>query len=59
MSEIVNLRLFSKQKKRHLHAEKATENAAKHGRTKAEKKAERAAAEAAARRLDGHKRADP
>ncbi len=59
MSEIVNLRTFSKQKKRQIHAEKAAENAAKHGRTKAQKKAESDAAEAAARRLDGHKRADP
>jgi len=59
MSEIINLRTFSKQKKRELHAKKAAENAAKYGRTKAEKKAEEEAAKTAARRLDGHKRADP
>jgi hypothetical protein len=59
MSEVISLRTFSKQKKRELHARKAAENAAKYGRTKAEKKAELAASEAAARRLDGHKRTDP
>jgi hypothetical protein len=59
MSEIINLRTVSKQKKRQMHAGKAAENAAKHGRTKAEKKAELAALDSAARRLDGHKRTDP
>jgi hypothetical protein len=59
MSEIINLRTVSKQKKRELHARKAAENAAKYGRTKAERKAELATSEAAARRLDGHKRTDP
>lgn len=58
MSEIINLRTFSKQKKRELHAKKAAESAAKYGRTKAEKKAEEEAAKTAARRLDGHKRTD-
>jgi hypothetical protein len=58
MSEIINLRTVSKQKKRQMQARKAAENAAKHGRTKAEKKAELAASKAAARRLDGHKRTD-
>jgi len=42
-----------------MHAKKAAENAAKYGRTKAEKKAELAASEAAAKRLDDHKRTDP
>jgi hypothetical protein len=59
MSTTINLRTFSKQRKRDLHAKKAAESAAKYGRTKAEKKAEEEAAKTAARRLDGHKRADP
>jgi hypothetical protein len=59
MSETINLRTFSKQKKRELDSRRAAESAAKHGRTKAEKKAEFAALETAARRLDGHKRTDP
>jgi hypothetical protein len=59
MSEMVNLRMFSKQKRRELDRKKAAEGAAKHGRTKAEKKAEEAAARTAARHLDGHKRTEP
>ena len=58
MSEIINLRTFSKQKKRQLQAKTAAENAVKHGRSKAEKKADRVAVETAARQLDGHKRSD-
>ncbi|MCA3441891.1 MAG: DUF4169 family protein [Rhodobacter sp.] len=56
MTETINLRLVSKQKKRQIEARKAAENAAKHGRSKAEKTAERSAAETAVRRLDAHKR---
>ena len=56
---MVNLRMFSKQKRRELDRKKAAEGAAKHGRTKAEKKAEEAAARTAARHLDGHKRTEP
>ena len=59
MSDTINLRTFSKQKKRELDARRAAESAAKHGRTKAEKKAQETAAKAAARHLDGHKRTDP
>jgi hypothetical protein len=59
MSETINLRTFSKQKKREQDARRAAESAAKHGRTKAEKKAQETAAKAAARHLDGHKRTDP
>lgn len=58
MTETINLRLAAKQKKRQLHASKAAVNAAKHGRSKAEKMAQRIAAETAARRLDGHKRSE-
>jgi hypothetical protein len=58
MSKIINLRTFSKQKTRQLQAKTATENAVKHGRSKAEKKADRVAVETAARQLDGHKRSD-
>ncbi|MCA3436936.1 MAG: DUF4169 family protein [Rhodobacter sp.] len=58
MTETINLRLVSKQKKRQMQATKAAENAAKHGRSKAEKTAERIAAETAVRRLDGHKRSE-
>ncbi len=56
MTETINLRLVSKQKKRQTEARKAAENAARHGRSKAEKTAERIAAETAVRRLDAHKR---
>jgi len=59
MSEVINLRMVAKQKKREAQARKAAENAAKHGRSKADRQAERAAIEAAARRLDGHKRSEP
>ena len=58
MTETINLRLVLKQKKRQIQARKAAENAARHGRSKAEKASERIAAETAARRLDGHKRSD-
>jgi hypothetical protein len=59
MSETINLRMFSRQKKRELDARRAAESAAKHGRTKAEKTAQETAAKAAARHLDGHKRTEP
>ena len=58
MTETINLRWAAKQKKRQLHASKAAVNAAKHGRSKAEKTAQRIAAETAVRRLDGHKRSE-
>lgn len=58
MAEIVNLRLVKKQAARKAARTQADGNAAKFGRTKAERVAEAARAEKATRNLDGHKR-DP
>lgn len=59
MAEILNIRRFSKQKMREKRAVEASENAAKHGRTKEEKSRDRAAAKALKKHLDSHKRHDP
>ncbi|MCP1170256.1 DUF4169 family protein [Limimaricola litoreus] len=54
----VNLNQFRKQKARAEKTARADANAAKFGRTKAEKARDAAEAESAARRLDGHRRDD-
>lgn len=56
MGEIVNLRAAKKAKTRAEARAKGDENAAKFGRSKAEKTLERAQAERTARNLDGAKR---
>jgi Domain of unknown function (DUF4169) len=56
MAEIVNLRTVKKQAARKAARFQADANAAKHGRTKAERDLEKARAEKAARALDAHKR---
>ncbi|GAD57732.1 MAG: phage protein D [Limimaricola cinnabarinus] len=54
----VNLNQFRKQKARAENRARADANAAKFGRSKAEKARDAAEADAAARRLDGHRRDD-
>ncbi|WP_128513721.1 DUF4169 family protein [Tabrizicola thermarum] len=56
MSEIVNLRTVKKQAARKAARAAADVNAAKHGRTRAERDLEKTRAEKAARDLDAHKR---
>ncbi|MDP3194670.1 DUF4169 family protein [Tabrizicola sp.] len=56
MAEVVNLRMVKKQVARKAARSAADANAAKHGRTKAERDLEKARAEKTARALDGHKR---
>ena len=56
MGDVVNLRAARKAAEREAARAKATENAAKHGRSKALKGLEAARAEKAARDLDGAKR---
>ncbi|MFM7443476.1 MAG: DUF4169 family protein [Tabrizicola sp.] len=56
MGEVVNLRTVKKQAARKAARLAADANAAKHGRSKAERALEEARAEKAARDLDGHKR---
>jgi hypothetical protein len=56
MAEIVNLRQAKKQAARKAARSAADANAAKHGRTKAERDLERKQAEMAARNLDAHRR---
>ncbi len=56
MGEVVNLRTAKKQAARKAARSVADVNAAKHGRTKAERELEKARAEKAVRGLDGHKR---
>jgi hypothetical protein len=58
MGEVVNLRAARKAAERHAARQKATENAAVHGRSKALKALEAARAEKAMRDLDGAKRED-
>ncbi len=54
MAEIINLRLARKGRKR-VNAEKsATENRARHGRTKADKQKEELEQSRAGRAMDGH-----
>lgn len=56
MAEIIDFNRFRKDKARADRAEKAAENRAAHGRTKAEKDIEKAHAEKAAKLLDQHRR---
>ncbi len=58
MSKIVNLRQARKQRTRSKAKATADANAAKHGRTKADRKQTEAATTLDQRRLDGHKRDD-
>ena len=58
MSKIVNLRQARKQRTRSEAKATADANAAKHGRTKADRKQTEAATTLDQRRLDGHKRDD-
>lgn len=56
MAKIVNLRMARKARARTVTEQKAAENRAKFGRTKAEKAVQRAEAEREARALDGTRR---
>ncbi|NEY91347.1 DUF4169 family protein [Tabrizicola oligotrophica] len=56
MAEIINLRTARKARDRDRTRAQGDENAAKFGRTKAEKDLEKARAEKARRDLDGHER---
>ena len=56
MAGVVNLNRFRKEKARAEKRAEADANAAKHGRTKAEKALDKARAAKAARDLDGHER---
>lgn len=56
MAGVVNLGRFRKEKARAEKRAEADANAAKHGRTRAEKALDKARAEKAARDLDGHER---
>jgi chorismate mutase len=58
MAEIVNLRTARKQAARKAARAKGDENAARFGRTRAEKDLEQARADKAARDLDAHRRED-
>lgn len=59
MSEVVNLRSARKQAQRAAAQREADQNAARHGRSKAERLLEEAEKTRAARRLDGHRLASP
>ena len=56
MAGVVNLGRFRKEKLRAEKRAEADANAAKHGRTRAEKALDKARADKAARDLDGHER---
>ena len=56
MAEIINLRQVKKQAARKAARASADANAAKHGRTKAERVLEKTRTDKAAKDLDGHKR---
>ncbi|MDO6725340.1 MAG: DUF4169 family protein [Cognatishimia sp.] len=58
MAEPVNLNRFRKEKARAEKKARADQNAAKFGRSKAEKSLEKAKAEQEATRLENHKRDD-
>ncbi|MFD1883117.1 DUF4169 family protein [Paracoccus pacificus] len=58
MTQITNLNRFRKQKSRTDARREADANAAKHGRSKAQKLAEKADRDRAAKHLDGVKRDD-
>lgn len=59
MAQIVNLRARRKDAARAAARVQADANAAKHGRTKAERDRDRAAADKSERLLDGHRRETP
>jgi hypothetical protein len=59
MAEIINLRAVKKAQSRARSRAQGDANAAKFGRTKAEKALERAQADKASQSLDGHKRDTP
>ena len=56
MAEIVNLRQKRKEAARAAARQKADENAAQHGLTRAERDLQKARAEQARAKLDGHER---
>lgn len=56
MGDVVNLRTAKKQAARKADRSAADANAAKHGRTKAERDLNKALAEKAAKMLEAHKR---
>ena len=56
MAEVVNVRSAKKQAARKTARVAADANAAKHGRSKAERAIEKARADKVARDLDGHRR---
>ena len=58
MTQITNLNRFRKQKAREDARQQADANAAKHGRTKAQKLTDKANKDRAAKQLDGVKRDD-
>ena len=58
MTQITNLKRFRKQKTRDDARRAGDTNAAKFGRTKAEKKSQKDDQDCATRHLDGHKRDD-
>ena len=58
MAQITNLNRYRKDKARAEKRRLGDENAARHGRTKAQKAVEQAGAERAARNLDQHRRDD-
>jgi hypothetical protein len=58
-AEVVNLRARRKAAARAADRATADANAAKHGRTKAEKARDRALADKSERELDGHRRETP
>ena len=58
MAQITNLTRYRKDKARAEKRRQGDENAARHGRTKAQKAAEQADAERAAQTLDQHRRDD-
>ncbi|MEM7075734.1 MAG: DUF4169 family protein [Pseudomonadota bacterium] len=59
MTTPVNLNRFRKQKARAQKRARADENAAQHGRSKAQRKLEEARADKARKTLDGHARDTP
>ncbi|PSM17811.1 MULTISPECIES: DUF4169 family protein [Nitratireductor] len=59
MAEIVNLRLARKRAERAAREKRASENRARHGRTKTEKQTEARTERTARAALDGHRRDKP
>lgn len=59
MKKVVNLNQYRKQKARDTKRAAADENAARHGRTKAERQLEEARAQKARDTLEGHRRDEP